>query len=72
MDPVVANLVGPLKSRLRHSIDLLVFNPPYVPTFDSEAEDAQENKGIAGSWAGGTDGMQVTDILLEQLDVCAL
>ena len=70
MEPIVANLVGPLKSRLQHSIDLLVFNPPYVPTYDSEAENAQEDRGIAGAWAGGTDGMQITDILLEQLDVC--
>ena len=47
-----------------------MFNPPYVPTYDSEAEDAQEDRGIAGAWAVGTDGMQITDILLEQLDVC--
>jgi hypothetical protein len=30
---------------------------------------AQRGAGIAGSWAGGTDGMQVTKALLGQVDV---
>ena len=30
---------------------------------------AQRDVGIAGSWAGGADGMQVTDALLRQVDV---
>jgi len=48
-----------------HSIDVLTFNPPYVPTLSEEAYDAQETAGIQGSWAGGTDGMQITDTLLQ-------
>jgi len=56
-------------SRLGHAVDILVFNPPYVPTPDEEVDTAQYDAGIAGSWAGGTDGMQVTDALLRQVDV---
>lgn len=40
-----------------------------MPTYDEEADAAQLYAGIAGSWAGGADGMQVTDALLRQVDV---
>lgn len=46
-----------------------MFNPPYVPTYNDEMDVAQRGAGIAGSWAGGTDGMQVTKALLGQVDV---
>ena len=69
LDPVVASLTRPLTSRLAHAVDILVFNPPYVPTYDDEMDGAQRDAGIAGSWAGGIDGMQVTKILLGQVDV---
>ncbi|EKM60785.1 uncharacterized protein PHACADRAFT_155889 [Phanerochaete carnosa HHB-10118-sp] len=68
VDPIVASLAGPVRTRLHRSIDLLIFNPPYVPTFDEEAYGAQSTAGIAGAWAGGRDGMQVTDALLDDLD----
>ncbi|KIP06943.1 hypothetical protein PHLGIDRAFT_30268 [Phlebiopsis gigantea 11061_1 CR5-6] len=68
IDSVIANLTSPLRTRLRHNIDLLVFNPPYVPTVDEEVCDAQGGRNIEGSWAGGKDGMQVTDMVLDQLD----
>ena len=70
VEAIVADLATPLLSRLTRGIDLLVFNPPYVPTEDSEAFCAQDARGIEGSWAGGSIGMQVTDRLLDQLDVC--
>lgn len=60
-----------LLPRLRHSIDVLTFNPPYVPTFSEEAYDAQGTASIQGSWAGGIDGMQVTDTLLQTVGVSA-
>ena len=59
----------PLRSRLRHSVDILLFNPPYVPTDSDEADEAQQGANIAGAWAGGQDGMAVTDILLDQVEV---
>ncbi|KAI0304666.1 S-adenosyl-L-methionine-dependent methyltransferase [Russula brevipes] len=54
VEPLLASLARPLTSRLGHAVDVLVFNPPYRAA------------GIAGSWAGGADGMQVTDALLRQ------
>ncbi|KAH9044676.1 S-adenosyl-L-methionine-dependent methyltransferase [Lactarius pseudohatsudake] len=68
LDPVVASLTRPLTSRLAHAVDVLVFNPPYVPTYSDEMDVAQRGAGIAGSWAGGIDGMQVTNTLLAQVD----
>lgn len=72
IDPVVADLASPLAKRLHHNVDLLIFNPPYVPTDDEEVYGAQLGADIEGSWAGGKNGMQVTDVLLAQLDVCLL
>ena len=40
-----------------------------MPTYDEEADDAQQGASIQGAWAGGKDGMQVTDILLDQVEV---
>jgi release factor glutamine methyltransferase len=57
-----------LTSRLGHAVDILVFNPPYVPTYDEDVDAAQRSVGISGSWAGGADGMQVTDAFLRQVD----
>ncbi|KAI1797558.1 S-adenosyl-L-methionine-dependent methyltransferase [Ganoderma leucocontextum] len=68
VEPVLASLAGPLRSRLRHSVDILLFNPPYVPTELDEADEAQHVGGITGAWAGGQDGMAVTDILLDQVE----
>ena len=50
-------------------VDLLLFNPPYVPTIASEADDAQDARGIAGAWAGGHDGMDITQRVLDSLKV---
>ncbi|QNQ01029.1 YALIA101S02e04258g1_1 [Yarrowia lipolytica] len=50
-----------------HTIDLLVFNPPYVPD-DKPVEPYPETYGDWVDWAllGGEDGMQVTwKVLLE-------
>ncbi|XP_038622207.1 methyltransferase N6AMT1 isoform X2 [Tachyglossus aculeatus] len=60
VQPVVTDLVGGLLPRLRGAVDLLVFNPPYVPTPPQEVG----SPGIASAWAGGRDGRQVTDRLL--------
>ncbi|PCH33325.1 putative methylase [Wolfiporia cocos MD-104 SS10] len=68
LEPINSSLAGPLALRLRRAVDVLLFNPPYVPTHANEAGDAQCGADIAGSWAGGADGMQVTNVLLEQVD----
>ncbi|KAF7367224.1 Hemk methyltransferase family member 2-like [Mycena sanguinolenta] len=67
--PVNASLAHPLLARLRKSVDIILFNPPYVPTVYDEASGAQEDRGIEGSWAGGQDGMQVTDKFFPQVAV---
>ncbi|EGO02736.1 hypothetical protein SERLA73DRAFT_119773 [Serpula lacrymans var. lacrymans S7.3] len=69
LDPIIGSLATPLLQRLRHSVDILLFNPPYVPTNMDEADGAQHTAGIQGSWAGGTDGMQVTDVFLKDVEV---
>ncbi|XP_053692523.1 uncharacterized protein LOC128740973 [Sabethes cyaneus] len=58
-------------------IDLLIFNPPYVPTSEEQTETELEEQidqftsegyGLVKSWAGGLDGMVVTDRVLRDLD----
>jgi len=91
----LGNILSDLGTSFRHhQVDVLVFNPPYVPTpallpstslsainsksesqFTSEAslvsnikttfED--ESKLLELSYAGGKDGMEITDRLLEQV-----
>jgi release factor glutamine methyltransferase len=65
LELIRGDLVSPILPRLSGSIDVLVFNPPYVPT---ESEEIQGN-GIAVSWAGGKDGMEVTSRLLPLVEV---
>ena len=49
-------------------VDLLVFNPPYVPTDDAEVG----SDGIEASWAGGSRGRRVVDrVVLELARVLA-
>jgi release factor glutamine methyltransferase len=69
LNAVICDLVQPLKPRLYGQIDVLIFNPPYVPTEEEEAAIAQSQGEIAGAWAGGFDGMAVTNRLLDELSV---
>ncbi|KAJ4462127.1 putative S-adenosyl-L-methionine-dependent methyltransferase [Paratrimastix pyriformis] len=80
LEAAQADMLGPFESRLHHGIDVLVFNPPYVPTEDAECHASQvtvtpaaksrpRGEGIvAATWAGGEDGMQVTRRFLGLLD----
>ena len=54
--------------RLGKMIELLIFNPPYVETEDVEYADARGDLTISASWAGGSDGMKLTNQLLDKLD----
>ncbi|KAK5126845.1 hypothetical protein LTR08_004580 [Meristemomyces frigidus] len=80
-------LDGDLTSPLRPNVvDVLIFNPPYVPTEalpdSNSAEEAvdrsnlspneafeRDSRLLALSYAGGIDGMETTNRLLEQLPV---
>lgn len=48
--------------RLTDSVHILMFNPPYVVTSSDELHDA---KGVALSWAGGVNGREVIDKLID-------
>ena len=75
----LGNVVGDLTNPLRNGIvDVLIFNPPYVPTPGllalSEALAAGEQPSfekdvmlLEMSYAGGVDGMEITTRLLDAL-----
>lgn len=62
-DLVITDLTSGILPRLAGTVDLLVFNPPYVPTPEEEVQRG----GIAAAWAGGWKGRQVIDRLLPQI-----
>ncbi|KAI0426652.1 methyltransferase domain-containing protein [Xylaria sp. FL1042] len=65
---VQGDLAAPLRDR---SVDVLVFNPPYVPTAELPSRrqgiDEEDSYLLALSYAGGRDGMETTNRLLESL-----
>lgn len=61
---------------LPHSVDVLIFNPPYVPTdelpdilgrTEGRSKFEESSHLLALSYAGGKDGMETTQRLLQQL-----
>jgi release factor glutamine methyltransferase len=72
LEVVNCDLAGCLLGRLTGRVDLLLFNPPYVPTPDDEvAAPSRGSSGVEGggdggagieaSWAGGRRGRRVAD-----------
>lgn len=49
-------------------IDVLLFNPPYVPTTEEEEAIAQREGALAGSWAGGSMGTNLLNDLITSVD----
>ncbi|KAK5716719.1 S-adenosylmethionine-dependent methyltransferase [Elasticomyces elasticus] len=72
-------VLGDLSNALRPaSVDVLIFNPPYVPTealpetpgnevTGSQDVFERDSRLLALSYAGGINGMETTDRLLDQL-----
>ncbi|XP_033727256.1 methyltransferase N6AMT1-like isoform X1 [Pecten maximus] len=63
VQPVLTDLVGCLRPRLKNQVDVLLFNPPYVVT----PSDEVGSSGIEASWAGGCHGREVMDRLFPQI-----
>jgi release factor glutamine methyltransferase len=75
----LGNILGDLTTPLRDGlVDVLIFNPPYVPTADLPALSDLKNGAVqpsyeddshllALSYAGGEDGMETTGRLLDTL-----
>ncbi|TPX37182.1 hypothetical protein SmJEL517_g01077 [Synchytrium microbalum] len=63
LDVINTEFAYSLDSRLSKSIDVLIFNPPYVVTSDEEVGSTS----IEAAWAGGLDGRKVIDAFLELL-----
>ncbi len=60
---VQCDLASQLVDQLEGKVDVLIFNPPYVPTPDAEVGSS----GIEASWAGGSNGRVVIDRALPQI-----
>lgn len=68
IDTILTSLLLGLAPRLRGKIDVLLFNPPYVPTTEAEEAFAQRaastDRALYASWAGGSTGTALVDALL--------
>jgi release factor glutamine methyltransferase len=72
LDAVRADFVGPLAARLAGAVDVLAWNPPYVPTPADEVPRVGDYLADAGlvtdplpaAWAGGERGRDVIDRVL--------
>ncbi|KAI4367446.1 hypothetical protein MLD38_023185 [Melastoma candidum] len=61
---VTCDIASGLEHRLAGMVDVMVVNPPYVPT----PEDEVGGDGITAAWAGGIDGRTVIDRILPVAD----
>jgi len=68
LEPINSSFAFPFHARLKHSVDIIVFNPPYVPTLMDEAREAHDARDIEGAWAGGANGMDITGQFLDLVE----
>lgn len=60
-------VLADLMDWLNVEVDLLVFNPPYVPTDAEEYLQSLKCRDISAAWAGGSRGREVIDRFLPAL-----
>lgn len=63
LETMETDLASGLLPKYHHTMDIVIFNPPYVPTPDDEVA----GNGIEASWAGGERGRRVVDRALPQI-----
>lgn len=61
-DILLCDLFAAFKTEVQ--FDLIVFNPPYVPTDHGELDRALQTRDISAAWAGGKDGRYIIDLFL--------
>ncbi|XP_059667322.1 uncharacterized protein LOC132312814 [Cornus florida] len=61
---ITTDIASGLEKRLAGLVDVMVVNPPYVPTSEEEVGC----DGIAAAWAGGENGRSVIDKILPVAD----
>ena len=62
-----SDLLSNLPPHYLNSINLLLFNPPYVPSEDYEHQNRDPNEMIMNAYAGGVEGRAILDQLIPQL-----
>lgn len=65
VDVIMADLFSAFTSQTK--FDIIIFNPPYVPTDEDELERALTTHDISAAWAGGRKGRYVIDKFLKSL-----
>mgnify|MGYP002393893297 CR=1 FL=1 len=67
VDSVQTIFAEGVAERLQGQVDVLLFNPPYVPSSAEEVPAPTRGEHIDAAWAGGPRGRQVVDAFLPQV-----
>ena len=63
---IKSNLFESFPKSLSHSFNIIIFNPPYLPSSEL-VEQNEEKKAIDRSWNGGTKGVEIFSRFLEDV-----